>query len=51
MEEGEDPDLSDLELLDMEDLLETIMPVPEPTTEEMKVAFDRAQRVRDVLYD
>lgn len=51
LEQGEDPDLSDLELLDMDDLLETIMPVPEPGEEEMKVAFDRAQRVRSILYD
>jgi hypothetical protein len=51
LEEGEDPDLSDLELLDMEDLLETTMPVPEPTSEDMKVAFDRTQRVRQMLVD
>lgn len=48
---GEDPDLSDLELLDMEDLLETIMPLPEPGEEELKVALDRAQRVKRVLYE
>jgi hypothetical protein len=51
LEQGEDPDLSDLEMLDMEDLLEKIMPVPTPSGEEMRVAFDRAQRVRDILYD
>lgn len=51
LEEGEDPDLSDLEMLDMEDLLESILPVPEPTEEEMKMAFDRTQRVRNILYD
>lgn len=51
LQEGEDPDLGDLELLDMEDLLETIMPVPLPGGEEMRVAFDRAQRVRSILYD
>lgn len=51
VQEGEDPDLSDLELLDMEDLLETIMPVPEPTEEELKVALDRAHRIKRVLYE
>lgn len=51
LQEGEDPDLSDLEMLDMEDLLEKILPVPEPSGEEMRMAFDRAQRVRKILYD
>lgn len=51
LEEGEDPDLSDLDLDDMEHLLERIMPVPQPTEEDLKMAFDRTQRVKQVLYD
>lgn len=51
MEEGEDPDLTNLELLDMDALLEEIMPVPEPTREELKVALDRTQRVNKILYE
>jgi hypothetical protein len=51
LEEGEDPDLSDLELLDMDAILEEIMPVPNPTREDLKVALDRTQRVSKILYE
>jgi hypothetical protein len=51
LEDGEDPDLSDLELLDMDKVLEKIMPIPQPTREDLTVALDRAQRVRSIMYD
>lgn len=51
LEEGEDADLSNLELADMDDLLQKIMPIPQPTAAELTAALDRAQRVRQVLYD
>jgi hypothetical protein len=51
LDEGEDPDLSDLELLEMDAMLEKIMPVPEPTREELKVALDRTHRVSSILYE
>jgi hypothetical protein len=51
LEEGEDPDLTDLELLDMDKILEKIMPVPSPRREDLAVALDRAERVRQVLYE
>lgn len=49
--EGEDPDLTDLELVDMDALLQEIMPLPEPTKEELSFAFDRSKRVNKILYD
>jgi hypothetical protein len=51
LDEGEDPDLTDLELLDMEGLLEKVMPVPQPSREDLKVALDRTQRVSKILYE
>lgn len=51
LDEGEDPDLTDLELLDMDALLEDIMPVPQPTKEDLRVALDRTQRVSRILYE
>jgi hypothetical protein len=51
LEEGEDPDLTDLTLLDMDKVLEKIMPVPSPRKEDLTVALDRAQRVNQMLYE
>jgi hypothetical protein len=51
LEMEEDPPLDDLELADMETLLESIMPIPEPTVADLKMALDRADRVRRVLME
>jgi Phage Terminase len=51
MEEEEDPPLDDLELADLETLLDTIMPVPMPSVDDLKVALDRSDRMRRVLYE
>lgn len=51
LEEGEDVDLSDLSVDDMGTLLDEILPVPEPTVEDLQAAFDRADRVKRILYD
>lgn len=51
LEEGEDVDLSDLDVDDMSELLDDMLPVPEPTKEDLQVAFDTAERVRRVLYE
>lgn len=49
-EEGEEYDLTDLELADMEALLDQSMPLPKPTVDDMRVAFDKADRVRQLLF-
>lgn len=49
-EEGEEYDLTDLELADMEALLDKTMPEPAPTVDDMRAAFDKADRVRQLLY-
>jgi hypothetical protein len=51
LQEEEDPPLDDLDLMDMDVLLDKIMPVPQPTVEDLKVSLDRADRVKRVLYE
>jgi hypothetical protein len=51
LEEQEDPDLGGLTLKDMEAVLQTIMPVPKPNADDLRVAFDRADRVQRLIYD
>jgi hypothetical protein len=49
-EEGEEFDLSDLELADMEAIVDKAMPLPVATVDDLRMAFDRADRVKKVLY-
>lgn len=51
LETSEDVDLDDLSLTDMETKLEKIMPVPQPNMDNLKAAFDRAERIKRVLFD
>jgi len=51
MQEYEEPPLDGLELADMDLLLEKILPVPEPNADDLRVAFDRTDRVNRILYD
>jgi hypothetical protein len=50
-DDAEMRDLSGLDIDDMSDLLEERMPLPDPTTNDMRAAFDRADRVRRMFYD
>jgi len=49
-EEGEDPPLEDLELMDMEFMADRHMPTPEPTVDDLRAALDRADRVSRLFY-
>jgi len=51
LKEEEEPPLEGLELADMDALLEEIMPVPIPNEDDLRVALDRTDRVRRMLYD
>jgi hypothetical protein len=48
-EQGEDAPVEDMELLDMEKWLKVNDPMPAPSTGDMQLAFDRADRVRRLL--
>lgn len=48
-EDGEEEPLEDLELRELEEWLEDYDPLPRPSTDDMQVAFDRADRVRQLL--
>lgn len=50
-EEGELYDLTDLEVVDMEAILDQAMPLPHPTTNDMRAALDRAEKIQRMLYD
>lgn len=49
--EGEDADLGDLELADLEELADLLVPTLEPTRDDLKAAFDRTQRVKRLLHE
>lgn len=47
----EDPPIGDLENLEIDALLDTILPEPKPTLEDMQQGFDRADRVKRLLVE
>lgn len=48
-EQGEQEPVEDMELRDMERWLDAMDPMPTPTMEDMQMAFDRTDRVRQLL--
>ena len=49
-EAQEEWDLTDLELKDMEQLVQTNIPDPTPTVDDMRAAMDSALRIRQLIY-
>ena len=51
LERQEDQDFSGLDLKELEDVMDEKYPLIEPTSDELKAAFDRTDRMQKLLYD